>query len=35
MESQEIYLDLILKKKTITSNYIKGIYKLFSENAED
>ena len=34
MEAQEIYLDLVLRKKTITSNCIKNIYRLFFENGE-
>ena len=33
MEAQEIYLDIVKMKKTrIDSNYIKSIYRMFSEN---
>lgn len=35
LEGQEIYLDLVSKRKTITSEEIKNIYKLFSENGEN
>ena len=35
MESQEIYLDLVCKKKAMSSKEMKNLYRLFSENGEN